>query len=118
MEYSIEHKRELSEIEIQILYFLLSKEKPEFLSKIDNLKVIYRCGCGNCPTILFGNSYEDEILSNQKIIADYFGYTENKNLIGVTLFGNETRITELEFYSIDGQVEFVTIPKIETLQKM
>lgn len=116
MKYSIEHRRELNSDEIKIIEFLIEKEKPELKDSIKSLKVIGRCGCGKCPGILFGNSFDDTIKTNQPTIADYYGEDENQNLIGVALLG-KSQISELEFYSIDGKTNIVEIPKIETLKK-
>lgn len=54
MKYSIQDKRELTESEIEFLTYLFGKEKSEWINLIGNLKVIARCGCENCPTIIFG----------------------------------------------------------------
>jgi hypothetical protein len=118
MEYCITHKRQLIEKEKELLQFLFSKEKPECQSLIDNLKIIARCGCEKCPTILFGYSFDDEVKRNQSLIIDYIGKGENRELIGVSLFGNNEMPTELEFYSIDGQNEVTERPIIKTLKPL
>ncbi|ANI90305.1 hypothetical protein A9P82_13990 [Arachidicoccus ginsenosidimutans] len=117
MKYAIEYKRELNQNEVEIIKFLLEKEKTELLSNINNLKVIGRCGCGNCPTIMLGNSFNDTIRTNQPIIADYYGKDKNGYVNGVILYGNN-EISELEFYSMDGKAEKVEIPIIDTLKKI
>lgn len=116
--YSIEYKRELTEEEMEIIRFLIQEEKPNLKNQIKDLKVIGRCGCGKCPTVMLGTSFDDDIIINESIIADYHGVDNNQNPIGVTLFGNN-KITELEFYSIDGLIEpdIIEIPLINTLQK-
>ena len=118
MEYFITHKRELNEKEKELLHFLFNKEKTEWESLIDNLKIIARCGCGKCPTVLFGYSFDDEVKINQSLIIDYMGKGENGELIGVSLFGNNEMPTELEFYSIDGQNEITESPIIKTLEPL
>ena len=115
MEYSISEKRKLSENEINLLEYLFKKEKPEWINIIPNLKVIGKCGCGKCPTIMFGENYDSEILTNQKLIIEYIGKQDN-NLIGILLFGNSKTPTELEFYSIDSKTELIEISKINSLQ--
>ena len=62
MKYSIPYKRDLNGKEKEILVFLFKNEKQEWLSLIKDLKVIARCGCGNCPTIFFGKNFNDEVL--------------------------------------------------------
>jgi len=116
MDYSIKHLRELNEKEKELLRFMFSKEKPEWLSLINNLKIIARCGCGKCPTVLFGFSFDDEVKTNQSLLIDYMGMGENGELIGVCLFGNNEMPCELEFWSIDGQNAIMEIPSISTLK--
>jgi hypothetical protein len=116
MEYFISHKRELNEYEKELLDFLFRKEKPEWLNLISKLKIIARCGCGECPTVLFGFSFDDLVRKNQTILIQYDGKDNNGNLVGVSLFGNNDMPTELEFYSIDGQVDVTSIPLIESLE--
>ncbi|MCW3075012.1 MAG: hypothetical protein JWP69_2081 [Flaviaesturariibacter sp.] len=118
MKYSVLHKRELNDEEKAMLQFLFSVEKPEWLDLLTKIKVIARCGCGKCPTILLGTSFQDEPQINQTLLIDYIGVGANGEQIGVTVFGNNEIPTELEFWSIDGQVNDVVIPDLETLRKM
>lgn len=115
MEYSIPERRELSEIEVQFLLHLFKMEKPEWISLIGKLKVIARCGCGKCPTILLGETPDSEIQIGNLII-DYIGESLNGQEIGVSLFGNDTMPTELEFYSLNGEFDVTEIPIVETLR--
>ena len=117
MKYSIEDKRELRQTEIQFLTYLFEKEKTEWTNLLGTLKVIARCGCGNCPTIIFGKTFNSEIQKGNLII-DYTGKGTKGELIGISVFGNEQMPTELEFYSIDGKSEITEIPKIETLKSI
>ena len=117
MKYSIPNKRELIKPEIEFLTYLFGKEKPEWTNLIENLKIIARCGCGKCPTIIFGKKFESEIQKGDLII-DYAGKGTNGELIGISVFGTDQMPTELEFYSIDGESEIIEIPKIDTLKSM
>ena len=117
MKYSIQDKRELRQTEIQFLTYLFEKEKTEWTNLIGTLKVIARCGCGNCPTIIFGKTFDSEIQKGNLII-DYAGKGKKGELIGISVFGNDQMPTELEFYSIDGESEITEIPKIETLKSI
>lgn len=117
MKYNIPDKRELTNSEIEFLTYLFKKEKSEWINLISNLKVIARCGCDNCPTILFGKTFDSEIQKGNLII-DYFGKDKNGKLIGISVFGTNQMPTELEFYSIDGKTKFIEIPKIETLKSI
>lgn len=117
MKYSIPDKRELTKSEIKFLTYLLEKEKPEWTNLIENLKVIARCGCEKCPTIIFGKTFDSEIKKGNLII-DYAGKGKNGELIGISLFGTDQMPTELEFYSIDGESGITEMPKIETLKSI
>jgi hypothetical protein len=114
MKYSIPEKRELTNYEMELLVYLCTKEKPEWIGLLNNLKVIARCGCDKCPTILFGETFDSEIQKGHLII-DYIGKSEANRLIGISVFGTDEMPTELEFYSIDGLTETIVMPKIETL---
>ena len=116
MKYSIPNKRELTKSETEFLTYLFEKEKPEWNNLIGTLKVIARCGCGKCPTIIFGKTFDSEIQKGSLII-DYVGKSKNGKLIGISVFGIEQMPTELEFYSIDGETENIEMLKIETLEK-
>lgn len=116
MKYSIPYKRELSTSEIELLTYLFEKEKSEWTNLIGNLKIIARCGCGKCPTIIFGKTFDSEIKKGNLVI-DYAGKGKNGELIGISVFGTDQMPTELEFYSIDGESDILEIPRIETLEK-
>jgi hypothetical protein len=117
MKYSIPDKRELTKPETEFLTYLFGKEKPEWNNLIGNLKVIARCGCGKCPTIIIGKTFDSEIKKGNLII-DYAGKGKNGELIGISVFGTDQMPTELEFYSIDGESEITEMPKIETLKSI
>ena len=117
MEYSISEKRELSKKEIEFLTYIFKKEKTEWINLITKLKVIARCGCGSCPTIIFGKSFDSEI-EKGNLIIDYVGKGIKNELIGISIFGTDEMPTELEFYSLDGNSEIIEMPKIETLKSI
>jgi len=109
MKFSIKHKRELNIKEKELLRFLFEREKKDWINLIDTLKVVARCGCGNCPTILFGNNFNDDITDGYLLI-DYYIKTNNQGIVGISLFGNENMPTQLEFYSVDGVSNINEIP--------
>ncbi len=117
MKYSIPDTRELTKPEIEFLTYLFGKEKSEWNNLIGNLKVIARCGCGKCPTIIFGKTFDSEIQKGNLII-DFAGKGKNGELIGISVFGTDQILTELEFYSIDGKSEIIEMPEIETLKSI
>ena len=116
MKYSIPEKRELTPEELDFLIYLFKKEIPEWTDIIGTLKVIARCGCGKCPTILFGKTVNSEVQINESVLIDYMGKGKTGELIGVTLLGTNQMPTELEFWSIDGKSEITDLPKIDTLK--
>ena len=86
-----------------MLTFLLEHEAPDRIAQIDSLKVIAKCGCGGCPTVLFGPSFDTApVTHDHYILADYSGTTSVGGLVGVVLWANDQTLTELEGYSIDG----------------
>ncbi|WP_299782960.1 hypothetical protein [uncultured Formosa sp.] len=111
MNYSISDKRELTKSEIEFLTCLFGKEKSEWTNLIGNLKVIARCGCAKCPTIIFGETFDSEIQKG-RLIIDYVGKGKNGEKIGISVFGTEQMPTELEFYSIDGESDIIDLPQI------
>lgn len=117
MKYSIPDKREMTKSEIEFLIYLFGKEKPEWIHLIDTLKVIARCSCGKCPTIIFGKSFDSEVQKGDLKI-DYTGKSKNGDMIGVSVFGTDQMPTELEFYSIDGKSDVTEMPSLETLKSL
>jgi hypothetical protein len=96
-------QRELSDEERLLLNFLLQREAPGRIAEVDSLKVIAKCGCGSCPTVLFGPAFDSApVTEDHFILADYAGKSSTGSLVGVMLWANEHAITELEGYSIDG----------------
>ena len=93
----------MSQEERAVLAYLLQLEAPERLPQMESLKVIAKCGGGGCPTVLFGNSFDAApVTRNHYILADYAGKNSSGGLIGVMVWANDSDITELEGYSIDG----------------
>jgi hypothetical protein len=71
---------------------------------LDKLKVIARCGCGECPSIILGENYNSED-QNGRLIIDLQAEGLKGEKIGISVFGTDEMPTELEFYSIDGENE-------------
>ena len=118
MKYAIEYRRNLNDDEHRILHSILSIEKSSLFESIDKLKVVGRCGCGQCPTVLFGYNFEDKFIINQNLLFDYIGKTSENELVGILIFGNENIVSELEFYSTDGQLDSIKYPEINSLEKI
>ena len=114
--YCIPCQRELSSEERDIVGFILEREAPHRLFELDTLKVVARCGCGQCPTILFGTSLNEEPNTKHPFneIATYFGRNPEGDLVGVVLIDRDGRLSELEVYSLEG-VEIRSWPEITSL---
>ena len=104
--YCVPDKRELTPTEFALLDFLL-KQVDGVTVDASELVVVARCGCGKCPTILFGKSIDDEpITSGSYAVMDWSGLAENGTLIDIVLFAKDGIPTELEACSMDcGDVE-------------
>jgi hypothetical protein len=113
MNYSIPEKRELTKTKIDFLEYLFQNEKPEWTNFTKKLKVIAKCGFGNCLTIMFGKNFDSKVQENENLQIDYIGKVKNGELVGISLFGTDKIPTELEFYSIDGKSEIIEIPKLK-----
>lgn len=112
--YCISHKRELTNKERLLLLFLL-KGQSKFIQDVDDLKVVARCGCGKCPTILFGKSFDDEPKELGEKIAEQVAYADNGTLVGATVLVSNGSISELEAWSVDGE-PITTWPSIEAFK--
>lgn len=92
-------ERSLTPVERDVIATIVSAEAPAFVNQIENLRVVGRCGCGNCPTIFF--QFHDANDREQKI-ASYVGKDATGGLVGVLLWEKHDRLSQLEFYSLDG----------------
>jgi hypothetical protein len=106
----------ITEQEGQLIKWLLKHGAPgsdQFISQVDLLTVISKCGCG-CPTVNFafhGKSVESE---NKSILADYLATVDGQD-VGVILFQREGRLSRLEVYSQAGTDKPFGLPEIEAL---
>ena len=101
--YCIPDQRDLTLVESDLLRFLLT-QVDGIAVVVDDLNVVARCGCGECPTILFGKSKDDEPVTSKDShpIMDWSGRAENGTLIGIGLYAKDGIPTELEAASLDG----------------
>lgn len=63
------------------------------------LKVVGRCGCGECPTVFFERHHAE--LAEYEL-STYSGVDAEGGLVAAVLLQAEGRLSQLEFYSIDG----------------
>lgn len=101
--YYIPDKRDLTPVESELLRFLLNRADDIAVS-VDDLKVVARCGCGTCPTILLGKSLSDEPITSKDShpVMDWSGRAENGTLVGIGLLAKNGIPTELDAWSVDG----------------
>ena len=113
--YCVPEQRELSASERAFLDFLLRSCAPERLPELEGLSVIARCGCGQCPGVLFGTSSTDQpVKQGAQIIADMMTPKTPLGFVSVMLWATDTRITELEFASF-GDLDVAELPLVSDL---
>jgi len=69
------------------------------LPQLEGLRVVGRCGCGACPTVFFEEHRPDKPYRD---VALYSGRDASGGLVGVALMESHGRLSQLEFYSVDG----------------
>jgi hypothetical protein len=102
--YCIPDRRELTPEESGLLHFLFA-HLNSIGTPVDALKVVARCGCGACPTILLGTSTEDEPITSKhsSVVGEWQGRAADGRLVGILLFAKDGVPTELEACSIEGK---------------
>lgn len=113
MPYTVPHKRDLSSEERSLLRLLA----PDRQSEIESLKVVARCGCGQCPTVLFGPSLEAEPTTGSPFeeLATYRGNNAEGVDVAITLVQRNGRLSELEAWAPAGGT-VVSWPSISALK--
>ena len=101
--YCVPDQRDLTRAESELLDFLLSQIDDIEVSA-NSLKVVARCGCGECPTILFGESVSDDPItsSDSSAVMNWSGRADNGTLVGIGMFIKDGMPSELEAWSVDG----------------
>ena len=113
MKYCIIETRELTLTEISLLKFLVPGRSEE----VANLKVVARCGCGKCPTVLFRQDHELEPLTGEsKNLAYYTGKNADGEIVAIDLYERNGEIAELEASSLTGG-DINVWPEINSLEK-
>lgn len=97
--YSVPHRRELSAEERALLRRLVEQtgtQSAALASQIDQLKVVARCGCGECPGVLLGFGLDDQPNTNAgPAIASLRGVNADGVDVGAYLHAPAGRISEL-----------------------
>ena len=105
--------RPLSQTEHAIVAAIVANENPELQEQLRSLSVIGRCGCGACPTVFFQSHEAGE---REREIASYSGKDASGGVVGVLLWEKNGRLSQLEFYSVDGHEPWA-IPEVSSLQR-
>jgi hypothetical protein len=115
MPYAVPHRRELSGEEAALL---LGQEAPDRVAELEGLKVVARCGCGKCPTILLGHGTAAEPLTSGPMteVASYRGRNTEGVTVGVVLIDRNGKLAELEAWSPEGS-DIVSWPPVAKLER-
>lgn len=116
--YAITLQRDLTETEKALISFLLQQEAPGRLPQLEKIKVVGRCGCGKCPTVLLGLSQQSgPKLGPFKELANYVGKTTTGMVVGVALLEREDELAELEAWSPRGD-DVSQWPDVASLERV
>ena len=101
--YCVPDQRDLTTVESALLNYLID-QVDDIAVGMSELKVVARCSCGACPTILLGKSINDTPVTSKDShpVKQWSGRAENGTLIGIGLFAKDGVPTELEAWSVDG----------------
>ena len=91
--------RDLSAEERETVLKLLEAAEPEFLEQVAKLQVVGRCGCGVCPTVFF-EPHGPEV--SEQDLSTYAGKDKDGGIVGAILMQKHGRLSQLEYYSVDG----------------
>ncbi|MBC5764674.1 DUF6984 family protein [Ramlibacter albus] len=109
-----EPERPLTWEERALVEELLRGAPPGIASHISALRVVGRCGCGECPTVFFRRPAAD---AQGRRIASFTGTDDEEGITGVTLWQSRGQLAQLEFWSVDGHEPF-SAPSIATLKRL
>lgn len=104
--------RPLTIAERGVLTRLLDRAPEIYRAQASHLMVVGRCGCGRCPTIFFEPSEVDD---RETELVTCSGRDSENGLVAAVLLEKQGRLSQLEFYSIDGHDPW-GIPDCETLE--
>jgi len=101
--------RPLTAEELELLRWMFehgSDDLRSFLPQIEGIRAARSCKCG-CPSIQLdvAESAPLGLDRGEKVVGDFEGKTARGELVGVLLFQSAGRLTELEVYSMDGQIK-------------
>lgn len=91
--------RELSAAEHDTVEKMLETASVQYTGQVAELRVVGRCGCGVCPTVFF-EPYDPD--TSEEALCTYVGRDKEGGLVGAILMQQRGRISQLDYYSIDG----------------
>jgi hypothetical protein len=101
--------RPLTAEELELLGWMFehgSDDLRSFHPQIEGLRAARSCKCG-CPAIRLDvrESASLGLERGERVVGDFEGKTARGELVGVLLFQRAGKLTELEVYSMDGQLK-------------
>ena len=105
-------RRPLSSEEHSIIRRMVGEASPELLPQLEELAVVGRCGCGQCPTVLFQRHERGD---QEKDVRRAVGMDKTGGLVAAVLFQKGGLLSQLEFYSVDGHTPWQA-PLAESLE--
>jgi len=112
--FSPEPERPLTWEERALVEALVGTALPQVAQHIGSLRVVGRCGCGQCPTVYFRTPRDGE---TPRQLASATGSDDEDGLTGVALLEHRGQLARLEFWSVDGH-EPCSAPSIATLRRL
>jgi hypothetical protein len=91
--------RELTDLERATVLKLLEKVEPKYRDQVARLQVVGRCGCGQCPTVFF-ETHEPGV--HEQDLITYAGADHGGGVVAAILLQKQGRLSQLEYYSVDG----------------
>ena len=104
-----EQLRPLTNDEAELLRWMFdhgSDDPRTFRSQLENIQAARCCSCG-CPSIHLevAKDVQPGADRGEKVVGDFAGKTAQGELVGILLFQEKGKLTELEVYSMDGLAE-------------
>ena len=117
--------RPLTEEEDRLLCWMLEHGTDfakSFLPQIEGIRAARSCICG-CPSIRLVVADDAPLgrIEPSRLAGDFLGNTAKGELVGLLLFANGGKLSGLEVYSLDGQIDDAGnefgLPMLESLSE-
>jgi hypothetical protein len=116
--------RPLKPEESNLLRWILehgSEDNRSFLPQLDGIRGARSCGCG-CPSVLLEPLETAPLVTvkEERIIGDFVGTTAKDESVGVILFQDDGKLSELEIYpfsDFENKMPDSNFPLIESLKQ-